>query len=118
MKKITFSIIFAFANSYALATSLSCQSKLMSDVFWYVDFNNTGAKIETPQSTQNIKWTRVTDNVLTHEVVEGNIRQTYVLNRVTGELNLTMLCLASCKVDKPITVSFECKKSQKIDRKF
>jgi len=90
----------------------------MPEIFWYVDFNNTGAKIETPKSTQKFKWSHVSANVLTHESDEGNVRTTYVLNRVSGELTMTMTCLTSCAVNKPIVVDFDCKKSEKVERKF
>ncbi len=118
MKKILATVFLLLSANLTLATTLICQSKSNADIFWRVDFNNVGATIDAPKGVRSLNWTKVTENVLSSEVNDENIRTIHVLNRVTGDLTVTMLCLANCYVSQPISVVFECKKSEKIEKKF
>jgi hypothetical protein len=113
------SLLMAFIN-VANATNVDCQNRKSPDIFWYLDFDNVGAKIVAPKSTTHIKWTHVTENVLTYEDInDDSFKKSYILNRVNGTFTHRVQDVTAGEQNRlDIIIIMDCKKSGQVNKKF
>ena len=84
MKKIAL-LFVVFISGVSQATSLVCQVRTNPDLIWLVDFDHTGAWLDTPKyGKRYIRWNSVSANKLISYEEEKGVKTGYFLNRING----------------------------------